>query len=101
MRRALIVILAVVTLPLGVFVLQHVLFATQYAPGYSEAAFEQIKIGDTEEMVRTALGEPFFRSYAPRDFQYSRSGGRYFWKYRGIRFKNGMVVEKRTAVLRG
>jgi len=34
---------------------------TRYAPGYSEAAFNSIKIGDSEEKVFQLLGEPLYR----------------------------------------
>jgi hypothetical protein len=34
---------------------------TEYAPGYSEAAFDSIQIGDSEEKVLAVLGEPIDR----------------------------------------
>jgi outer membrane protein assembly factor BamE (lipoprotein component of BamABCDE complex) len=33
-------------------------FDTRYAPGYSEAAFKSLKIGDTEQKVLSLLGKP-------------------------------------------
>lgn len=37
---------------------------TEYAPGYSESAFRQISIGNTETSVKKALGNPLTESYA-------------------------------------
>ena len=34
-------------------------FDTQYAPGYSEKIFKSIKLGDSEQLVISALGPPF------------------------------------------
>lgn len=42
--------------------LGHIFFLTsedtEYAPGYSEVAFREIEVGDSEADVRAALGEP-------------------------------------------
>jgi len=35
-------------------------FDTEYAPGYSAAAFRSVRIGDSKEEVITLLGEPLF-----------------------------------------
>ncbi len=35
-------------------------FDTEYAPGYSEAAFRSVQIGDSREDVIALLGEPLF-----------------------------------------
>lgn len=37
---------------------------TKYAPGYSERAFQQIAVGDSEASVRTALGAPLLEGKA-------------------------------------
>ncbi|HEX5222162.1 MAG TPA: hypothetical protein VFZ59_21590 [Verrucomicrobiae bacterium] len=43
----------------GVAALFFLSFDTQYAPGYSEKKFKSIKLGDSEQLVISALGQPF------------------------------------------
>ena len=59
---------------------------TQYAPGYSERAFQQIGVGDTEAAVKAALGAPLSESkaepyvswlYAPDAHPDFEASGRY------------------------
>jgi hypothetical protein len=42
----------------GIIALYLRSFDTQYAPGYTENAFKSVKLGDSEETVKSLLGEP-------------------------------------------
>lgn len=77
-------------------------FDTQYAPGYSERKFKSIKLGDSEQLVRSSLGQPFstestkpYEAWiyaADKQRQFSRTGEG-SGTYTTIRFDaNGQVV---------
>jgi len=75
-------------------------FDTQYAPGYSAAAFNSIKIGDKEQNVIVVLGIPFTTNYtepyidwvysAKKQSHFSESGEAY-GTHTLVRFKNGQA----------
>jgi len=58
--RGLLWISGILLLILGGFaVLFFLAFDTQYAPGYSGKKFKSIKLGDSEQLVISLLGQPF------------------------------------------
>ena len=77
---------------------------TRYGPNYSEAKFRKIRVGDSAEVVRPALGEPlahFTNGPGAETFMYSfhRSDRDImYWKSRIICTSNGVVVEKLSFV---
>jgi hypothetical protein len=95
MKWVLIVIFAALLLPLGVLIVHRFVYATEYAPGYSEKVFKAIKAGDTAAHVRKVLGEPLSES--------GWSSGATIWSYTGprrahlfnervVQFTNDVVV---------
>lgn len=74
---------------------------TRYAPGYSEAAFMAIAVGDSEKRVLDLLGEPLERKSdvyydSTREYlRYTRPRGRRLEHYllRNIVIEEGRVVE--------
>lgn len=55
-------------------------FDTEYAPGYSEAAFRSVRIGDSREEVIALLGEPLFvHSVGVEGTETWGEWLRYFW----------------------
>jgi hypothetical protein len=75
---------------------------THFAPDYSEAAFDQIQIGDSKERVLELIGEPLERCDMGRTkdqfWCYSTDGGflllDFAWLYRAVYFDaEGRVIE--------
>lgn len=71
--------------------------STQYAPGYSVAAFRQVKVGMAEAEVYSLLGQPLDT--------HSRDDTTYLWyskpqkshfRDRKVILKNGLVIDKNT-----
>jgi len=78
---------------------------TSFSPGYSEAGFDQIRVGDLRERVRTLIGDPLTDCDAGSSYDlywcYSIDGGfccwDFAWLVRAVRFdENGRV----SAILR-
>ena len=75
-----------------------VFVSTKYAPGYSEAGFNGIKMGDRAEIVTQVLGQPIWA-------QTNDSRGMMWWRYsqpkwtlwyqdRMVIFSNDLVIYK-------
>ena len=73
---------------------------TSYAPGYSEEAFESIRIGDEELRVRTTLGEPLdeavleMQGQTSKHLDYTLSPSSSNYRQRTIVIVDGRVLEK-------
>jgi hypothetical protein len=70
---------------------------TKYAAGYTEAAFNKIAIGDSEEKVLKMLGEPFVRHNGQARqawFDYSKEGWALWFHRRRIALSNSVVIRK-------
>ena len=81
---------------LGIFP-PFVITSTRHAPGYSEKAFEGIKVGDSEAVVLKALGEPLWgRRYdsGPAVWCYGDAGWSLWCHRRLIIFSNNLVAVK-------
>ena len=85
-----------------IFVLFLYLFGldTEYAPGYSEAAFESVRIGETREAVVARLGEPLWTFGEEREvLSYTRSPSDSHYLVRMVVLdEKGRVVEKRSEI---
>jgi hypothetical protein len=73
---------------------------TRYAPGYNEAAFNQVTIGMTPQSVEQLAGKPLIISTETDSTQvwaYSTDGkapfGDWAWMCRTVVFRNGKVAE--------
>jgi len=67
---------------------------TEYAPGYSERAWESIRVGDTAGTVRSKLGPPLrVRDLGggTEGWIYSRSPSSADYFYREIHLRGGVV----------
>jgi hypothetical protein len=73
---------------------------TEYARGYTDAAFASVRVGQTQKEVIDALGEPFTKTPAPRTgkerWMYSRSPTSIHYRYREVQLVDGIVWEKRN-----
>jgi hypothetical protein len=70
---------------------------TEYAKGYTDGRFREISVGDTREKALAVLGEPLIKGGSPQKgewWNYSRSPGSTHYLYRGLRIRDGVVVEK-------
>ena len=68
-----------------------------YASGYSEAAFDKIEVGDSEETVLKILGEPLVRHDGQSRrvwLDYSQDSWALWFQLRRIALSNSVVVEK-------
>ena len=78
--------------------------STEHTPGYSEARFKEIGLGDSRDKVIAALGYPFGITSAGFDesqYKYAMPthGIARFWKQRLIIVSNDVVVEVRSGYL--
>lgn len=69
---------------------------TRFARGYSDAAFGEISVGDSEEQVRELLGDGVWEHPHERDrpkevILYSDSPGSTHYRQRALSFQNGHV----------
>ena len=72
---------------------------TRFAPGYSETAFEKVKVGMTKDEVLSLLGPPFDPGTVGQNrWHYSQDGACFWadwaWLSRAVLFKDDRVVEK-------
>jgi hypothetical protein len=71
----------------GFFLVPTLLTDTEYAPSYSETAFESVLVGDTRRTVEARLGPPLARieSEPSEDWVYAAPGHQGFEEDGGIR----------------
>ncbi len=71
---------------------------TEYAPGYSAAAFEQLRPGMSEHEVLALVGPPLEKYSIPQSgdvWQWTRSPGSNSYRERVVVFTNGRVSATR------
>jgi hypothetical protein len=74
---------------------------TRWAPGYSPCAFRMVRVGDSQEKVKQALGEPLQKAEAVYDgkrviyWKYTIGPSKSHFHARWLLFDNaGLVTEK-------
>jgi hypothetical protein len=78
-----------------------VLTATKYAPGYSEAAFRCVKIGDSTNTVFQTLGQPLWQTRYDNGeslWSYSTESWTFWSERRWLWFSNDVVMSKTSDV---
>lgn len=71
---------------------------TEYAPGYTEKGFREVRLGQTRDDVIALLGQPLHkrsvRKGAAEGWLYSQSPGSRDYRYREIQFADGLVTHR-------